>query len=118
MLRFKIDENLPEEVAGLLRAAGHDVRTVFDQEMVGAPDASIAQVCRQEQRAVVTLDTDFANIQNYPPRAHAGIIVLRLQRQDKAHVLRVLARIVPQLEAEALPGTLWIVDENRIRIRE
>ena len=29
MLRFKIDENLPEEVAVLLRAAGHDVRVVL-----------------------------------------------------------------------------------------
>ena len=118
MQRFKIDENLPEDVAQLLRAAGHDVRTIHDQAMVGARDESIAAVCQRESRAILTLDTDFANIQSYPPGAYAGIIVLRLQRQDKAHVVDVVARIVPQLDVEALRGTLWIVDEHRIRIRE
>jgi hypothetical protein len=30
-MRFKIDENLPIEVAELLRTAGHDALTVFDE---------------------------------------------------------------------------------------
>jgi hypothetical protein len=30
-MRFKVDENLPAEVAQLLRAAGHDALTVVDQ---------------------------------------------------------------------------------------
>lgn len=36
--RFKIDEDLPAEIAQMLRAAGHDAATVAEQRMVGTPD--------------------------------------------------------------------------------
>lgn len=75
-MRVKVDENLPIEVAELLRAAGHDAVTVYEQAMSGASDMSIADVCRREDRAVITMDTDFANIQSYPPEQHPGIVVL------------------------------------------
>jgi len=35
-MRFKIDENLPVEIAGLLRAVGYDAMTVIEQELRGA----------------------------------------------------------------------------------
>ena len=34
-MRFKIDENLPAEIAEDLCALGHDAKTVFDQDMSG-----------------------------------------------------------------------------------
>jgi len=43
--------------------------------------------------------------------------VLRLQRQDKSHVLAVVATVVPLLGEEPLEHRLWIVEESRIRIR-
>ena len=39
---FKIDENLHEEVAELLRQAGHDAVSVYDQQMRGHADEDIA----------------------------------------------------------------------------
>ncbi len=47
-----------------------------------------------------------------------GIIVLRLRRQDNAHVLGILKRLVATLANEDPAGKLWVVDESRIRIRE
>jgi predicted nuclease of predicted toxin-antitoxin system len=66
-MRFKVDENLPIEVAALLRDAGHEADTVMDEGLGGAIDDSIANRCREEDRVVVTLDVDFANIRAYPP---------------------------------------------------
>ena len=100
--KFKVDENLPSEVVGLLRHAGYDALSIHDQQMVGTPDNVIGEVCQRERRSIVTLDTDFANIQNYPPAAFAGIIVLRLQRHDKRHVLNTVTRILPQLKIDNL----------------
>jgi predicted nuclease of predicted toxin-antitoxin system len=117
-MKFKIDENLPIEVAVALREAGHDAMSVVDQGLGGRADTSVAEVCRREGRSLVTLDVDFANVQAYPPRDHPGFIVLRLQRQDKAHLLAVVATVVPLLGKEQLEHRLWIVDESRIRIRE
>jgi predicted nuclease of predicted toxin-antitoxin system len=117
-VRFKVDENLPAEVAEALRQSGHDAITVLEQHRSGSADAHLAALCQQEGRALVTLDMDFADIRAYPPADYPGLIVLRLGRQDKPHVLAVLVRLMQVLRAELLDGTLWIVEENRIRIRE
>lgn len=66
---------------------------------------------------LLTLDLDFANIQAYPPAAAAGIVVLRLVHQDKPRVLRVSEKLIPALVETAVPQKLWIVEEDRIRIR-
>jgi predicted nuclease of predicted toxin-antitoxin system len=117
-MRFKVDENLPVEVAQLLQDAGHQAATVLDQRLGGRADRALATVCQQEARALVTLDLDFADIRTYPPGHYAGMVVLRLQRQDKPHVLEVFARVVPLLSQEPLAQRLWIVEEHRVRIRE
>jgi len=117
MAKFKLDENLPAEAADLLRAAGHDALTVTDQQMGGQPDSSVASLCQQESREVVTLDLDFADIRAYRPASYAGIIVLRLARLDKHRVLSVIRRLLTVLSEEPLAGKLWIVDEGSVRIR-
>jgi predicted nuclease of predicted toxin-antitoxin system len=117
-MRFKVDENLPVEVAQLFREAGHEATTVLDQHLGGSGDALVASICQQETRVLVTLALDFADIRTYPPARYAGGIVLRLRRQDKPHVLAVCARMVSLLAQEPLAQRLWIVEENRIRIRE
>ena len=117
MLRFKIDENLPVEAADLLRDHGHDAATVLEQRMGGEIDSTLATACRREERAIITLDLDFSDIRNYPPDQYAGLVVLRLDRQDKPHILEVMRRLQPRLNQEPLKGRLWVVDEDSIRIR-
>lgn len=117
-MRFKLDENLPVELAALFRGAGHDAATVLEQDLGGARDADIASVCVQENRAIVTLDLDFSDIRSYEPAAHAGLIVFRLQSQARDHVLTIAERLIAVLSEATPEGQLWIVDESRIRIRE
>ena len=116
-MRFKVDENLPVEAAEMLRQSGHDAVTVLEQRLGGSGDAGPATLCQQEGRALVTLDMDFADIRAYPPADYPGTIVLRLGQQDKPQVLNVLARLIRVLHTEPLEGHLWIVEENRVRIR-
>ena len=87
-MQFKIDENLPSEIARLLVDAGHDVKTVKEQQLQGVRDSVIINVCNNENRILVTLDTDFSNIRAYPPSESSGIIVLRVGRQDFAFMVR------------------------------
>lgn len=72
-MKFKIDENLPVEIAVLLRDAGYDATTVVDQGLGGSADPGIASVCRNEDRVLVTLDMDFADIRTYPPDHQTSI---------------------------------------------
>lgn len=117
-MKFKVDENLPVEVKVLLNKAGHEALSVVDQQLGGETDNVISRICQQENRAIITLDLDFADIRTYPPKDFAGIIVLRLKRQDKITVATVIEGLAEVLKIEPLEQTLWIVDEQRIRIRE
>ena len=114
---FKVDENLHEDVAVVLRTRGHDAATVFDEGLQGHPDTDIARVCQHEGRALITLDLDFANIQSFPPQNYPGLIVLRVTDQSRPQILRVLGNVCDLIDREPLVGCLWIVEENRIRIR-
>jgi len=116
-MQFKTDENIPLEAVDLLRAAGHDARSVFDQSLSGRPDNRIASVCKQEDRALITLDTDFADIRTYRPEDYPGLLVLRLAKQSAPEVLRVIRRLLGILKTTDCRGQLWIVEHDRIRVR-
>ncbi len=117
-MKFKTDENLPEEIARILRQEHYDSLSVREQKLSGEDDKNIAEICLKEDRVLITLDTDFSDIRTYPPQNYPGIIVLRLQTQGKLHVINSFQRIVPLLKQEPLARHLWIVDEHRIRIHE
>jgi predicted nuclease of predicted toxin-antitoxin system len=118
MMRFKIDEDLPDAVADLLRQNQHDALTTLEQQLAGHPDPQIATVCQAEQRALVTLDLDFADIRSYPPEQYPGIIVLRPALQTVPSILSMMRRVLVLLDQEPLPGRLWIVDDHQVRIRD
>lgn len=115
-MRFKVDESLHVEMADLLRGQGHDALTVFDQGLRGRDDYDIADICRIENRVLLSLDLDFSNILMFPPENYPGLIVLRLRNKGRAVVRQVVTRVVDHLNKEPLVGRLWIVDEHRIRI--
>jgi predicted nuclease of predicted toxin-antitoxin system len=117
-MKFKVDENLPIDVALILQQAGYQAETVFDEGLSGAEDAVIAETCQSEQRILITLDVGFADIRTYPPSQHPGMIVLRLDRQEKQNVLKIIRSIITLLTEKPIAGTLWIVSERQVRIRE
>jgi len=116
-MRFKLNENLPVAAAVLLTQAGHDALTIYDQQMVGVPDQCVASVCHNEQRALITLDLDFADIRAYPPGDFAGMVVLRPGMHGRTSVLNLVGRLVALLAVETLVGNLWILDEFNLRVR-
>jgi predicted nuclease of predicted toxin-antitoxin system len=116
-MKLKTDENMPIEVAEAMRAAGHDALSVLEQDLGGWADPGIAEICRSEGRVLVSLDTDFADVRAYPPQDYPGILVIRLKRQDKPSLLEVVPRILRMLQFEEIDRRLWIVTEERVRIR-
>ena len=116
-MRFKVDENLPDEVARRLERAGHDAHTVSEEGLRGSVDHDLSVVLKREQRIIITLDVGFSNIHAYPPAEFPGLIVLRLRNQDRNIVIDTIERLIPELSRRDPIGSLWIVDENRIRMR-
>ncbi|MBI4482395.1 MAG: DUF5615 family PIN-like protein [Acidobacteria bacterium] len=116
-MKFKIDENLPMEFAVLLHAAQYDAVTTMTQGLKGEGDPVVIDVCRREERILVTLDLGFGDIQAYPPQDLPGLIVLRVHRQDKHHLIEVFRRAIPLMGQEPLEHRLWIIEETRVRVR-
>jgi predicted nuclease of predicted toxin-antitoxin system len=115
---FKIDENLPKDCLTCLHGAGHDAHSVLMENLVGASDSIIADVCKKEKRVLLTLDLDFANIRNHPPNEYTGIIVFRVPSQDRKSITILVEKMISFLKKESPVGKLWIVEPDRVRIRE
>ena len=114
-MRFKLDENLPVELALDLRLAGHDTDTVVDEHLAGSPDSTIVAAARSELRILLTLDKGIANPLSHP--THAGIVLFRPGTTGRAAVSEFIRSRLPELLATDLAGRVTIVSEQKIRVR-
>ena len=116
-MKFKVDENLPDEVADDLRTAGFDAQTVADQALAGATDDVLLSIVQREQRVLLTMDKGIANIHEYPPKDYAGIVLFRPRSAGRRSVLQFVRQYMPPLLKLELTGHLLVVSEAGIRIR-
>jgi predicted nuclease of predicted toxin-antitoxin system len=116
-VKFKLDENLPADLAEELRDGGHNVEDVLSEDMGGRPDRPVLNAATSEDRILLTFDLDFADIRRYPPGSHAGIVVFRLHDQRWANLQKPVRRLLAQGTLEILANGLAIVDESRTRIK-
>jgi predicted nuclease of predicted toxin-antitoxin system len=116
-VRFKLDENMPRDAASRLRDDGHDVETVIDEGLGGEDDPPVLQAATDEGRILLTFDLDFADIRQYPPGTHAGIVVFRLKNQRWATLKGPLDRLLARHDLDVLANGLAIVDGARVRYR-
>ena len=118
-MKFKLDENFGSRTKHLFEAYGHDVQTVRMQGLQRSSDAHLFEVCRVEQRCLVTLDLDFADVLRFPPSLTNGIVVIRLPRNPSLALLEQLVRQFLQTLAHmSIERRLWIVEPSRIRVHE
>lgn len=117
-MKFKLDENLPGRVGEALIARGLDAHTVSDEGLSGAHDDVVLRACLAEGKILVTLDLDFAEFRACPPGAHPGIWVLRPPKQTFSEVEALVLAGLRLAATEPAQGLLWVIDEQRVRIRD
>jgi len=118
-MKFKLDENFGTRTQQLFRDAGHEVKTIRDQELQGASDERLFDVVRAEGFCLVTFDLDFASVVRFPPAQSSGIVVIRVPENPSLGLLEQLIRqflqMLPQLTVEQ---KLIVVELGRIRIHQ
>lgn len=116
-MKFKLDENLPQELADDLIRLGHDTDTVVGEGLVGAKDPVIVQAARDSSRILLTLDKGIASLLQYPIHEHAGVVLFRPDTSGRGSVVAfVRSRLSDVLQME-LVGRLTVVGPARIRVR-
>ncbi len=116
-MKFKIDENLPAEIADDLKAVGHDADTVESQGLAGAHDQLILSRVQSDGRVFLTMNKGIADVRAYPPALYHGIVLFRLRSAGRTSTLSFVRRHLPTLLQLQLSGHLFIVSETSIRMR-
>ena len=91
-MRFKLDENLPVELAVEMRGMGHDTDTVAAEGLCGEPDPTVVEAASISNRILLTLDEGIADARGEWP---VGVVLFRPDSAGRRAVLRfVVERIV------------------------
>ncbi len=119
-MRFLVDEDLPRSADSLLRQHGHEAVDIRDVGLRGASDTDIAAYARQHRLCLLSGDTGFANVRNYPPKDYSGVVVLRLPaKATSSTIMSLLQSLLVQTDiVNHLSGKLAIIEHGRIRIRK
>ncbi len=89
-MRLPADENIHLTIVNALRAAGHDVAWMR-LDAPGTDDADILPLANQQDRTLLTYDTDFGQLtfaRGMP--SQCGVILIRMTGSIESHVLRLL----------------------------
>ena len=116
-MRLKLDENLSRHLKPLLTRFGHDVVTAADENLLSCSDTEIAAAALREERMLLTLDVEFADLRKYSPGSHPGIILFRPPSFGPLSVNKFIADFVNSADLSRLTSCVAIVDPVNVRIR-
>jgi len=63
-VKFSVDEDVPVAVITFLRSLGHEAERVVPRTL----DLEVAKRAKREGKIVLTLDQDFTNMAQFPPK--------------------------------------------------
>ncbi|MBI4310957.1 MAG: DUF5615 family PIN-like protein [Chloroflexi bacterium] len=117
-MRFLIDVALSLSVAKELTAAGHDAVDARDYRMHRAADPVILHRAAQEQRVLVSADTDFGTLLALSAATRPSVILFRggLEYLPALQIELLLVNLVP-LQMDLEQGCIVIIEPGRIRVR-
>ncbi|NMG19166.1 DUF5615 family PIN-like protein [Brasilonema bromeliae] len=116
-----MDQCVPASIGQFLRDNGYDVLILKDYIPIESPDEIVIAKAQELDAILVSLNGDFADIVRYLPGNYRGIISIQLRNHPEIIPL-LMQRLVDYLsnhgDMEHYQGKLFIVEANRIRIRE
>jgi predicted nuclease of predicted toxin-antitoxin system len=117
-VNFLIDSSLSPAVAETLRQAGHDAVHVRHYGIHKAEDEIIFDRAAQEDRVVVSADTQFATVLSLRHAAKPSVIVFRRVSPRRAEALaNLLLANLSNLIALLDHGSIVVFEKARLRSR-
>lgn len=116
-MNLKLDENLSRHLKPALVSLMHDVVTVMDEGLLSQPDPIVAVAANREERMLLNLDLEFADLRKFPPVGYHGIILLRSRSLGPLFVNRFVEEFVRDTDLESLTGCVVVLDPAQIKVR-
>ena len=116
-VRILADENISPKVVAFLRSQGIDVVDTKERGWQGKSDEELLETAYQENRWVLTHDSDFGSLAIHEDKPYWGVVFLRPRDLKPDNVVRVCNRLLQQ-DVDVSQPTMVVVEEARIRIRQ
>jgi len=117
-VRFLVDQPISWQVAEHLTATGHDALHVRDLGLDAAEDLSILERAAQEDRIIITQDTDFGTLLMTAGRSRPSVILFRMRDGRPKSQIAILDQHLPQLDANLTSGAIVVIGDSSIRVRK
>ena len=115
-IKLLTDENISPKVIIYLRKIGVDILDVKEQEWFGKEDEILLNISYQENRFVLTHDSDFGTLAINQDQPCYGILYLRLKNLKSKNVCQVCENLF-QSDMDISPHSIWVIKDAQIRIR-
>ncbi len=117
-MRFLIDNALSPRLSEALCVAGHDAIHVRDIGLASAIDELVLARAEQEDRILVSADTDFSTILSRTGAVSPSVILFRrIGGRRPLEQAELLLSNLPAIADDLVRGSVVVFDQSRIRVR-
>jgi predicted nuclease of predicted toxin-antitoxin system len=116
-MRFLANMGVSQRVVMWLREQGHDAIHLRDEGLHRLPNGDIFAKSAQEQRIILTWDSDFTEILALSGTNTVSAVVFRLMNTRTPNVIQRLERVLDESSQDLEEDAIIAVEESCHRVR-
>ncbi len=116
-MKFLVDNALSPLVAKSLCQANFDAVHVRDIGLASASDSAIFDKAVEEDRVIISADTDFGTLLAAWGKSKPSVILFRGSEHNPKRQSTLLLKNITNIMKELEQGSIVVIESNRIRVR-